>query len=198
MFKLIAVVEKSKIIREGLESLLRSQEITKRIVCMESFDEWNTVLKNISPDVVIVNPDLTREGLDKLKSRYHLEKHTLFVAILYLYYSYKEINEMFDEMVYITDPEDTILNKFQNLHDKIEKTSDDNSNEQLSSREKDVLRLLLQGFSNKEVAEKLFISMHTVISHRKNIIEKTGIRSLSGLAVYAILNNIADMDDLKQ
>ncbi|GHU89316.1 hypothetical protein FACS1894155_06040 [Bacteroidia bacterium] len=60
------------------------------------------------------------------------------------------------------------------------------------------MRLLLRGQSNKEVADHLSISPHTVVSHRKNIIEKTGIRSLSGLAVYAILNNIADMEDLKQ
>ena len=197
MFKLIAIVEKSKIIRTGLENLLQANEITNRIVCMESFDEWPATLKNHSPDIVIVNPDLIREGPEKIKSRYLLEKSTLFVAILYLYYSYKEINEMFDEMIYITDTEDAILNKFQNLLNRIEKKSVD-SNEQLTGREKDVLRLLLQGFSNKEVADKLFISTHTVISHRKNVIEKTGIRSLSGLAVYAILNNIADMDELKQ
>ena len=197
MLKLIAIVEKSKIIREGLESLLRSYEITSHIICMESFDEWIVALKGRSPDAVIVNPDLVREGVGKIKHRFHLEKNIPFVAIVYLYYSYKEINEMFNEVIYITDPEDVILDKFQNLLSQTEKTSDD-SNEQLTNREKDVLRLLLQGFSNKEVAEKLSISTHTVISHRKNIIEKTGIRSLSGLAVYAILNNIADMEDLKQ
>ncbi|MDR0814116.1 MAG: hypothetical protein LBN37_00020 [Bacteroidales bacterium] len=46
------------------------------------------------------------------------------------------------------------------------------------------------------MATKLVISVHTAIAHRKNIIEKTGIRSLPGLAVYAILNNISDMEDI--
>ncbi len=68
--------------------------------------------------------------------------------------------------------------------------------EGLSARETDVLRLVAQGFSNKEIAEKLFISIHTVMSHRKNITEKLGIKSISGLTVYAIINNFIDTKSL--
>lgn len=68
---------------------------------------------------------------------------------------------------------------------------------QLSAREIDVLKLLVKGLSNKEVANKLFISTHTVMSHRKNISRKLAIKSVAGLTVYAILNGIIDMDDLK-
>mgnify|MGYP001076458169 CR=1 FL=1 len=68
--------------------------------------------------------------------------------------------------------------------------------EELTVREKDVLRLVALGYSNKVIAEKLFISIHTVISHRKNITEKTGIKSISGLTVYAILNNFIDTDSI--
>ena len=62
----------------------------------------------------------------------------------------------------------------------------------LSERESDVVKLVALGKTNKEIAEKLFISVHTVISHRKNITEKLGIKSISGLTVYAILNNLID------
>jgi len=48
------------------------------------------------------------------------------------------------------------------------------------------------GFSNKEIAEELSISVHTVISHRKKIVEKTGIKSISGLTMYAIMTKIVD------
>src|SRR5690606_28213921 len=58
-------------------------------------------------------------------------------------------------------------------------------NDELTSREKEVLKLVALGFSNKAIAEKLFISIHTVITHRKNITEKTGIKSISGLTVYS-------------
>ncbi len=63
---------------------------------------------------------------------------------------------------------------------------------ELTDRETDVLKLVALGFSNKEIADKLFISIHTVISHRKNTTEKLGIKSISGLTVYAILNKLID------
>lgn len=66
----------------------------------------------------------------------------------------------------------------------------------LTSRELDVLQQVALGLSNKEIAEKLFISIHTVITHRKNITEKLGIKSISGLTVYAILNKIIDTDQI--
>jgi DNA-binding CsgD family transcriptional regulator len=57
-----------------------------------------------------------------------------------------------------------------------------------------VLKLLVQGSSNKEIADKLNISIHTVVSHRKNIIQKTGIKSQAGLTIYAISNKIISLD----
>jgi DNA-binding CsgD family transcriptional regulator len=65
----------------------------------------------------------------------------------------------------------------------------------LSERETEVLRHVALGLSNKEIADKLFISPHTVITHRKNITARLGIKSISGLTVYAILKNIISMDD---
>jgi len=67
---------------------------------------------------------------------------------------------------------------------------------ELTRREIEVLQLLTKGYSNKEIADQLFVSTHTVISHRKNISEKTGIKSASGLTMYAILKNIIDVTDI--
>ena len=69
----------------------------------------------------------------------------------------------------------------------------ENPNIELTEREIDVLRLLLAGNSNKEVADKLNISTHTVISHRKNITAKTSIKSLAGLTIYALQNGIIEV-----
>jgi len=66
----------------------------------------------------------------------------------------------------------------------------------LTTREKDVLKLVALGHSSKEIADQLFISIHTVISHRKNLTEKLGIKSISGLTVYAILNKLIDTDSI--
>ena len=66
----------------------------------------------------------------------------------------------------------------------------------LSKREAEVLKLVALGLSNKEIANRLFISSHTVISHRKKITSKLGIKSISGLTVYAIINNLIDTDQI--
>jgi DNA-binding CsgD family transcriptional regulator len=70
--------------------------------------------------------------------------------------------------------------------------SDAKSDSQLSVRETEVLTMVAQGLSNKQIAGKLFISIHTVISHRKNITYKLGVKSISGLTLYAALNNLVD------
>ena len=66
----------------------------------------------------------------------------------------------------------------------------------LSPREIEVLALVVKGFINKEIAEQLHISSTTVITHRKNIQEKTGIHTLSGLTVYAILNEYVRLEEV--
>jgi len=54
------------------------------------------------------------------------------------------------------------------------------------------------GLTNQEVAEKLFISVHTVMTHRKNITKKLGIKTVSGLTVYALLNKVIEIQDIDQ
>lgn len=66
----------------------------------------------------------------------------------------------------------------------------------LSNREKDVLIGVVKGLQNKEIADQLFLSVHTVITHRKNISRKLGIHSPSGLTVYAIANHLVDISNL--
>lgn len=61
---------------------------------------------------------------------------------------------------------------------------------ELSSREKEVLRELAKGKTNKEIADVLYISVNTVITHRKNLSTKLGIRSVSGLSLYAMMNGL--------
>jgi regulator of cell morphogenesis and NO signaling len=62
--------------------------------------------------------------------------------------------------------------------------------EALSDRERDVLVEIVKGLSNKEIADSLCISVHTVITHRKNITRKLNIHSTAGLTIYAIVNGL--------
>ena len=67
-------------------------------------------------------------------------------------------------------------------------------NHDLSAREIEVLALITKGLINKEIADKLNISLTTVITHRKNIVEKLGIKSVSGLTIYAVMHGYVDAD----
>ena len=66
----------------------------------------------------------------------------------------------------------------------------------LTPREVDVLRLLTKGLTNKEIGDKLNIGLTTVISHRKNITEKVGIKSASGLAIFAVMHGYVEADSI--
>ena len=72
-----------------------------------------------------------------------------------------------------------------------------NSDEALSDREKDVMISLVQGMSNKEIADHLCISVNTVITHRRNIARKLQIHSPAGLTIYAIVNGLVDISAVK-
>ena len=67
---------------------------------------------------------------------------------------------------------------------------------ELSSREIDVLQEIVRGSTNREIAEHLSISLNTVLSHRKNITAKLGIKTVSGLTFYAIMNGIISGEEI--
>ncbi|QZE15930.1 LuxR C-terminal-related transcriptional regulator [Halosquirtibacter laminarini] len=92
-----------------------------------------------------------------------------------------------------------IINKFQKffIPSKKSKLSHPENQEILSEREIEILKEVAIGRSNKEISSKLFISPNTVISHRKNITDKLGIKTISGLTVYAIMNEIIEPEDVK-
>lgn len=96
----------------------------------------------------------------------------------------------------ITQPYEELSEALQSLHRhahhppvKVEEGKD----EKLSPREIEVVRLLVEGLINKEIAERLNIGLTTVITHRKNIFEKLGVRSLAGLTIYAIMKRYVEI-----
>jgi DNA-binding CsgD family transcriptional regulator len=66
----------------------------------------------------------------------------------------------------------------------------------LTQRERTIVRLVSLGMTNRQIADQLYLSTHTVITHRKNINSKLGIKSVSGLTVYAIVNNIITIEEV--
>lgn len=92
--------------------------------------------------------------------------------------------------------QETIFEQLQRLFTS-DNTSMGDTNKDLSSREIDVLQLIVKGITNKEIADKLNISLNTVLTHRKNITAKLGIKTVSGLTFYAIMNGIISGDDIE-
>ena len=79
------------------------------------------------------------------------------------------------------------------LQKKSEKRVEDDT---LSERERDVLVHIVRGLTNKEIAARMFLSVHTVNTHRKNIMNKLKIHSPAGLTIYAIVNKLVEIEDL--
>lgn len=98
----------------------------------------------------------------------------------------------FDGKILMTD-------SYQEMYQTIENVlSIENEEEQLlTPREKDVVIAVVKGLTNKEIADELFLSTHTVITHRRNIARKLDIHSASGLTIYAIMNKLVSLDDIK-
>ena len=97
----------------------------------------------------------------------------------------------FSEIIDPSDHDKNIIRKLEKQFSLIVTQKEDSeSPEEISDREKEVLRLVAIGLTNKEIGDKLFISTHTVITHRKNITAKLGIKTIAGLTMYALINRL--------
>jgi len=66
----------------------------------------------------------------------------------------------------------------------------------LSDREIEVMSLIVQGYINKEIADRLSIGLATVITHRRNIMDKLGLKSVSALTIYAVMHGYVDINKI--
>lgn len=103
--------------------------------------------------------------------------------------------------IYVCVPERqlvrSLLSLVQRAHGhSLSPMSRDSSGACLSNREIEVMVLIVRGYINKEIADKLNIGLSTVITHRKNIMEKLGMRSVSALTIYAVMNGYVDIDSI--
>ncbi|MCF6191518.1 MAG: LuxR C-terminal-related transcriptional regulator [Candidatus Hydrothermae bacterium] len=190
------IYEKSALIRLGLISLLRTIEDASFAFDFRNVDNFRKNIMDNKPDFIIISKKYIEEiGVNSLKK---LSDEFGFKIIALLKEHFPEENKQWAEEIYIDEEKVIISDKIEHLINQNQKNKKhDKGNNEISKRERAVLAMVAQGLTNKEIAEKLFISTHTVITHRKNIVKKLGIKTVSGLTVYAILNNIIVMEDLK-
>lgn len=96
-----------------------------------------------------------------------------------------------------TAPLEMIIDRMEQMFSYENHSVETNGNKGLSTREIDVLQEIVRGITNKEIADKLNISLNTVLSHRKNITAKLGIKTISGLTYYAIMNGLISADEIE-
>lgn len=161
---------------------------------IDTFDELENYFGKKKLDVIIINPSQIQNKDKEFTALKNAQTDTYWVALVYTFFNQKMLS-LFDKTIHITDTPDSIIGLINKINESNSSASPTAGHEQLSDREIEVLKLVAAGLSNKEIADKLFISIHTVISHRKNISQKTGIKSQAGLTIYAILNKIIQIED---
>lgn len=195
MRRTLLIADPSEIIRKGLMHITEKLGFFSTINEVGCSSALHDSIKKHNPQVVLLNPAFVNEdSLQELKE--FNNGNIIIVAVIYSLYD-DEFISLFDEVIMIGDSRQKILKKLGPLLGKTPVRKTQKSAESLSLRELDVLKLLVKGLSNKEISDKLFISPHTVISHRKNITQKLNIKSVAGLTVYAILNELISMDDVQ-
>ncbi len=188
------IAEKSYIIRTGLMKIINSFPETSVIKEVSDIKNLVKLVNNNKPDFLIVNIKLVEEPHDDLRKLFSNKIDTKFIIFTGSRRE-KEHFAYFDEQISVDDDKSLIIQKLDALISIQKPDKEHEENVGLSEREKEVVRQVALGKTNKEIAEELFISTHTVITHRKNITGKLGIKTVSGLTVYAILNNIIDIDE---
>lgn len=191
----IVIAETAPVIVAGLRETLKSiKEFYPVVIEVDTQDSLFQTINDNFIDLLIINPtfggilnpgEIRKSGLNNDIKIFAIEISKLNRATIALY----------DDHIHVTDDLHDIRNKVTH---SIGLTHEDNEDkENLSSREKEIISHVVKGHTNQEIADLLFISVHTVMTHRRNIAKKLQIHSATGLTIYAIVNKIVDLSEIK-
>ena len=191
----VVLIEPSPIVQEGLKAVIshcRGFEVVGSVYDMHHQEEYLAMMR---ADIVVLNPALIE--FHRRNTVKNLFEGVVLVALVYSYTDH-EMLKQFASVIDIYDDQSKIDAKLREAV-TVESQQDEFASEgnELSEREKEILIAVAKGMINKEIAALHNISIHTVISHRKNISRKTGIKSISGLAVYALLNKMIEQNEIQ-
>ena len=192
----IIIVEPSPMLSGGLAQYFDDIRQVSVVSQLESIDRLEEKLASYNPEILIINPLLVSFDANEAFQKLLREFPNVVPVALVSSFIDKNILRQFKEVIEMTDSKQKVVLKIFNLLNDNNLSQEKTENVELSNREIVVLVALAKGLTNKEISDQLFISVHTVITHRKNIVRKTGIKSVSGLTVYALLNNLVDESDI--
>jgi DNA-binding NarL/FixJ family response regulator len=193
----IIIIEPSSVIYEGLNVLLGYSDDHFNVSRVGRIEEIPKIAIRKAIDIVIINPGIIQNNLKVYDAIRSSLPQTRWIGIVYSFFD-QHLLSVFDDVINVYDSPESIISLVRRIADQHDENEPGHQQEKLSEREIDVLKLLTAGNSNKEIADKLNISTHTVISHRKNITQKTGIKSVSGLTIYAVVKNLINLEDFKE
>jgi len=202
----ILIADPHYLIREGLKSIFLENKDLAITGEAEKREELITAIQKLQPDVVIIDCNIagffSRNDLPVIKqlsSKTNLmvittnqNKEVVLQTLELGVFSYilKECpkDEIIDGVYAAAKGEKFLCKKVLDII--LEKEPVNCDGVKLSNREKEIIRLIVEGLTNNQIADKLFLSAHTIATHRKNIMSKLSINKTAGLVVYAVKENI--------
>jgi|SRR5512133_2449141 DNA-binding CsgD family transcriptional regulator len=192
----VIIAEKLQLTRLGLSGIIFQTRFSINIREVSDPEKFRPSLVRESFDLLITSKSFLKScNADVMKVLNDKRMYYRLVIINDL--PDTGLNLHSDDLIEYTDTEKTIYNKIETMLQDVSTPRNIVHNDDISQREKEVLRLVALGMTNKEIADKLFISTHTVMTHRKNITAKLGIRTIAGLTVYAVINKMISPEELK-
>ena len=183
----IAIAETSVIIRGGLTAALkRLPNVKVQPIELLSVEALSDCLRTQYPEMLIVNKFREETAGKKIR----------LIALVSSFVDASLLTK-YDESISIFDDLDILSKKIHGLLNLASEEEELDNQETLSQREKEIVICVVKGMTNKEIAENLFLSIHTVITHRRNISKKLQIHSAAGLTIYAIVNKLVTLNDVK-
>ncbi|NQY10121.1 MAG: response regulator transcription factor [Flavobacteriales bacterium] len=212
----IILVDDHKVIRDALTSYLNNDEEFEIIAEASNGNDAIELARTTVADIFImdinmgepdgiqctkeikkINPNIKILALTMFNESQHIKQMMNAGASGYLLKNVgvEEVktaikNVYQGNIYYSSEVTETVMNSLQEK--KVSTSSKFITDIPLTEREKEVLQLIIEEFSNKEIANKLFISSRTVDAHKRNLLEKTNSKNIAGLVVYAINNKVFD------
>ena len=193
----VLIIEPSAIVGAGIRTL--SDGFSEfRALDAETTGDPATCFERVAttgPDLVLINPALFPVmRRTPIRNAFPMSQDVPIIALCHGAVDDELLHE-FDGVINLYDSPGRVHHKLRQALEQTRTTAQPEGYE-LSEREREILVAVARGLTNREIADQYFISIHTVISHRKNITRKTGIKTIAGLPVYALLNNMISEADL--
>lgn len=193
----LVIADNSPIVRSGLIAVLRHiPGLKTQPYEVQTQSSLQNYIFMHEPDLVIVNPIF--DGWFDIKAfKAGLKKTSIkFMALLSSVIDSAVLKDYNDSFT-IYDDVEQISTKITKLLSEDSDKDQSTENENLSQREKEIIVGVVKGLTNKEIADKLCLSIHTVITHRRNVSRKLQIHSPAGLTIFAIVNGLVELNDIK-